>query len=154
MLGAKTIEAGTCALGHRNIAHAGEEMFLIETPGSKSRTSAVVDDLLIGPPPDDAQVIGTVSFKSSNEYTCLSAWRHDRCKHRTKEGRQYDWIGTGKMHAWCAGQVQFVFFNQWPQAARAKWGTARRGHWKSQRYPQTAPQSKQPRAWVNANTSV
>ena len=117
MLGAKTIEARTYALGHRSIAHAGEEMFLIETPGSKSASPAVVGDLSIGAPPDHAQVIGTVSFNSSSEYTCLSAWRNDRRKHRIQEGSQYDWNGTGKMHAWCIGHVQG--FSQ-PVAAGSK----------------------------------
>ena len=59
MLGAKTIEARTYALGHRSIAHAGEEMFLIETPDSKRAKSAVVDDMPIGAPPDHAQVAVT-----------------------------------------------------------------------------------------------
>ena len=106
MSGAKTIEARSYALGHRGIAQAGEKMFLIETPGSKSASLAVVGDLSIGAPPDHAQVIGTVSFNSSSEYTCLSAWRNDRRKHRIQEGSQYDWNGTGKMHAWCIGHVQ------------------------------------------------
>ena len=117
MSGAKTIEARSYALGHRGIAQAGEKMFLIETPGSKSASLAVVGDLSIGAPPDHAQVIGTVSFNSSSEYTCLSAWRNDRRKHRIQEGSQYDWNGTGKMHAWCIGHVQG--FSQ-PVAAGSK----------------------------------
>ena len=106
MLGAKTIEARTYALGHRSIAHAGEEMFLIETLGSKRSKPAVVGDLSIGAPPDHAQVMGTVSFRSSSKYTCLSAWRNDRLKHRIQEGSKYDWNGTGEMHAWGVGKVQ------------------------------------------------
>ena len=36
-------EARAYELGKRNIAHPGEEMFLIETPGSRSIVGAIVE---------------------------------------------------------------------------------------------------------------
>ena len=41
LLGAKTIEARTYRLGKGNIAQAGEEMFLIETPGKGTKGAVV-----------------------------------------------------------------------------------------------------------------
>ena len=106
LLGAKSIEARTFPLGHLNIANADEELFLIETPGAKNARGAVVDDIPIGPPPQRAQVIGTVSFSASQAYASESAWKRDRPKHCIREGGRYDWGGTGEMHAWYVDKVQ------------------------------------------------
>ena len=106
LLGVKSIEARTFPLGHRNIATADEELFLIETPGAKNAHGAVVDDIPIGPPPQRAQVIGTVSFSASQAYASESAWKRDRPKHCIREGGRYDWGGTGEMHAWYVDKVQ------------------------------------------------
>lgn len=106
LLGAKPVEARGYPLGHRNIANANENLFLIETPGHKNVHGAVVDDLPVGPPPDHAQVIGTVSFCSSDRYANKSSWKKDRCKHCIKEGGRYDWNGEGEMHAWHVDKVQ------------------------------------------------
>jgi hypothetical protein len=106
LLGAKTIEARTFPLGHRKIANASEELFLIETPGPKNVHGAIVDDLPVGPPPQHAQVVGTVSFSSSQPYGIESEWKNDRHQHRIKEGGRYDWNGTGEMHAWHVDKVR------------------------------------------------
>jgi len=98
--GTKTIEARTFPLGHRNIANPGEELFLIETLGPKNVLGAVLGDQAVGPPPQHAQVVGTVAFGSSRPYASTSAWKNERQKHRIKKGGRYDWNGSGEMHAW------------------------------------------------------
>lgn len=67
---------------------------------------AVVDELPVGPPPEHAQVIGTVSFASSEPYANQSSWRKGRSKHRIKEGGRYDWNGEGEMYAWHVDKLQ------------------------------------------------
>ncbi len=106
--GAKSIEARRYPLGHRSgsIANAGEELFLIETPGARNSNGAVLDGLAIGPPPRKAQVIGTVSFDASTAYANRSAWEGDRRRHRIRETGHYDWDGTGAMHAWHVARVR------------------------------------------------
>ena len=44
-MGAKDIEVRSYPLGHRQVASAGEELFLIETPGPRNRHGAIVNDL-------------------------------------------------------------------------------------------------------------
>ena len=106
LLGAKTVEARRFPLGHRNIAHAGEELFLIETP-PKCASAGVVSDHPVGPRPQAAQVVGTVIFSGSEAYADTSAWKRDREKHCIKEGApHYDWTGEGEMHAWHVGAVK------------------------------------------------
>ena len=104
--GVKTIEARTFPLGHRNIANQCEELFLIETAGPKNVLGAVLGDEAVGPPPQHAQVVGTVAFSSARPYASTSAWKEDRQRHRIKEGGRYDWNGSGEMHAWHVGTVR------------------------------------------------
>ena len=105
LLGAKTIEARTYRLGKGNIAQAGEEMFLIETPG-KGMKGALVGDWPVGDPPAKAQVVGTVTFRSSTPYQTTAAWKKDRSQHLIREGASHDWSGDGEMHGWTVGAVR------------------------------------------------
>jgi len=107
LAGIKTVEARRYDLGHHRIAEAGETLFLIETPGTRHAGGAVLGDVPVGPAPQQAQVVGTVSFMASHAYANLAAWQQDRDRHRIKEGNaRYDWDGDGKMYAWLVGQVQ------------------------------------------------
>ena len=102
----KDTEVRDYALGHRSIANPDEEMFLIETP-PKNQASAAVDHIDLGPPPRQAQVVGTVSFSKSEQYNKQAAWNQDRRRHRIKQGSALDWReGHGDKHAWRIGQVR------------------------------------------------
>ena len=102
----KDTEVRDYALGHRNIANPDEEMFLIETP-PKNQASAAVDHIDLGPPPRQAQVVGTVSFSKSEQYKKKAAWNLDRRRHRIKRGSALDWQQSqGDKYAWRIGQVR------------------------------------------------
>ena len=102
----KDTEVRDYALGHRNIANPDEEMFLIETP-PKNQASAAVGHLDQGPPPRQAQVVGTVSFSKSEQYKKKAAWNLDRLRHRIKRGSALDWQQSqGDKYAWRIGQVR------------------------------------------------
>ena len=102
----KDTEVRDYALGHRNIANPDEEMFLIETP-PKYPASAAVGPLVQGPPPRQAQVVGTVSFSKSEQYKKKAAWNLDRRRHRIKRGSALDWQQSqGDKYAWRIGQVR------------------------------------------------
>ncbi len=107
LLGCKTEEIRTYPLGRRGIAEAGEQMFLIETPGAKNAHGALLEGANVGPPPQHAQVVGTVAFSSSRPYANISEWQGDRQRHRIAEGSsRYDWDGSGDMYAWHVDEVQ------------------------------------------------
>ena len=93
---AKTIEARTYTLGHMYMAHAGQELFLIETRGPRNVHGGVVDAWPVFSPPQHAQVVGTASFSSSQQYATESACKQDRHTHRIKEVGRYDWGDTAK----------------------------------------------------------
>ena len=102
----KDTEVRDYALGHRNIANPEEEMFLIETP-PKNQASAAVVPIDLGPPPREAQVVGTVSFSKSEQYKQRAAWDQDRRRHRIKRGSALDWQGgQGDKHAWRISQLR------------------------------------------------
>lgn len=100
--GLKVKEARAYELGKRNIARPGEEMFLIETLGSRSTRGALVQGVDLCPPPDAARIVGTVTFKDSKPYKTLESWKADRNAHRIQEGSRHDWQGpsVSEMHAW------------------------------------------------------
>ena len=83
--GVKTVEVREYDLGHRNIAHADEELFLIETP-AKAKDAAQLDGFDVCPPPPEAQVVGTVKFSHSSRYRSLPEFRRDRPSHRIQAG--------------------------------------------------------------------
>ena len=86
--GQQTIAARGYGLGFRSIAHADEELFLIETPIWRAglRKNAHAADLeggLAGDPPREAQVVGTITFSKSVQYKKdkgVAAWQRDRQK--------------------------------------------------------------------------
>ena len=85
LFGVKTVEVRTYPLGDRNLGGDYEDLFLIETPGSRNLKGALVDRRYpIGPPPSVAQVIGIVRFSfPSNMPTCLLASTSGTCRHGT-----------------------------------------------------------------------
>ena len=80
--GLEVKEARKCELGTRNVAQPGKEMFLIETPGSRSTAGASVGGGDLCPPPEAARVVGTGTFKDSKRCKSLKAWYKDRGEHR------------------------------------------------------------------------
>ena len=116
LFGVKTVEVRTYPLGDRNLGGDYEDLFLIETPGSRNLKGALVDRRYpIGPPPSVAQVIGIVRFSSSEQYAnmpfskyqChMPSWNKHRSKHRIEEGGHYDWNRKDARYAWYVDNVQ------------------------------------------------
>ena len=91
--GVKTVEARPYALGNKNIAQPGVEMWLVETPAKGYAFFdcwLFVDGAWVSPMPKKAQIVGTVTFSGSDEYGSLCAFRADRRNHRLAKGGQYD----------------------------------------------------------------
>ena len=132
--GVKTVEVRTYRLGDRNLGGANEDLFLIETPGSRNLKGALLDRRYpIGPPPSVAQVIGIVRFSSSEQYANkptsryqwhMPSWNKHRSKHRIKEGGHYDWNRKDAMYAWYVDNVQ-PFSEPVPAGEKCLWGYRR-----------------------------
>ena len=132
--GVKTVEVRTYRLGDRNLGGANEDLFLIETPGSRNLKGALLDRRYpIGPPPSVAQVIGIVRFSSSEQYANkptsryqwhMPSWNKHRSKHRIKEGGHYDWNRKDAMYAWHVDNVQ-SFSEPVPAGEKCLWGYRR-----------------------------
>ena len=132
--GVKTVEVRTYRLGDRNLGGANEDLFLIETPGSKNLKGALLDRRYpIGLPPSVAQVIGIVRFSSSEQYANkptsryqwhMPSWNKHRSKHRIKEGGHYDWNRKDAMYAWHVDNVQ-PFSEPVPAGEKGLWGYRR-----------------------------
>ena len=71
----KTCEARTYELGHRKIAQANEETWIVETRGPHAHptTNVICDGLEVAPRPCAAQIVGTVSFDSASLYDNIGA---------------------------------------------------------------------------------
>ena len=134
LFGVKTVEVRTYPLGDRNLGGDYEDLFLIETPGSRNLKGALVDPRYpIGPPPSVAQVIGIVRFSSSEQYANMPtskyqwhmpSWIKHRSKHRIKEGGHYDWNRKDAMYAWYVDNVQ-PFSEPVPAGEKCLWGYRR-----------------------------
>ena len=134
LFGVKTVEVRTYPLGDRNLGGDYEDLFLIETPGSRNLKGALVDRRYpIGPPPSVAQVIGIVRFSSSEQYANMPtskyqwhmpSWIKHRSKHRIKEGGHYDWNRKDAMYAWYVDNVQ-PFSEPVPAGEKCLWGYRR-----------------------------
>ena len=127
--GVKLKEARTYELGNRNIARPGEEMFLIETPGSRRTAGAILGNTILSPPPDAARVVGTVTFQDSQQYKTLKSWKADRDARRIEEGSRHDWQGpsVSEMHAWTVGATRRLVEPVHVGADKSQigWGSAR-----------------------------
>ena len=134
LFGVKTVEVRTYPLGDRNLGGDYEDLFLIETPGSRNLKGALVDRRYpIGPPPSVAQVIGIVRFSSSEQYAnmptskyqChMPSWNKHRSKHRIEEGGHYDWNRKDPRYAWYVDNVQ-PFSEPVPAGEKCLWGYRR-----------------------------
>ena len=132
--GVKTVEVRTYRLGDRNLGGVNEDLFLIETPGSRNLKGALLDRRYpIGLPPSVAQVIGIVRFSSSEQYANkptsryqwhMPSWNKHRSKHRIKEGGHYDWNRKDAMYAWHVDNVQ-PFSEPVPAGEKGLWGYRR-----------------------------
>ena len=106
MQGVKTIEARGYPLGHRQIAAAGEELFLIETPPKKANV-ALLGDAPLPPKPKEARIVGTITFSGDKRYKTPAEFRRDAAAHRIKEGAEgYDWTGEEDMYGWHVAKVR------------------------------------------------
>ena len=108
--GKKTIEVRAYALGHRGIAHADEDMWLVETIGrtEDANRNAVCSDLAMPPRPTKAQVIGIVRFASSKKYASTMAFRTDSLYHRIRPEGAYHWNGEGERHGWIVASARMI----------------------------------------------
>ncbi len=104
----KKCEIRRYALGHRNIAHVGAELWIVETCGVSASASknAVLGDVALGARPAKAQIVGTITFSQSAPYAGLPEFRADAAAHRIKAGGAFDWDGNGEMHAWRVASVR------------------------------------------------
>ena len=98
----KTVEVRRYPLGHHQIAHAHEELFLIETPVRGKTGGAEIGDVAIDAPCPKAHVLGTITFSSCHLYEDLKAWNADRQKHRIRVNKEHDWNGKDleDIYAW------------------------------------------------------
>ena len=104
--GLKSVEARRYPLGHRKIATAGEELFLIETPGQTTH-NALLGDMVLPPRPETARIVGTIVFSADQRYDSTEDFRQDAGAHRIKAGAKgYDWTGEGNMYAWRLARVR------------------------------------------------
>ena len=109
LLGYKKVEARTYPLGYMSIGMAGQEMWIVETPGpsASASVSALVDGAYIAARPAAARIVGTVVFSHSEQYAGRDAFCGDRRAHRIRPGAPtHDWSGDGEMHAWHVASVR------------------------------------------------
>ena len=93
LAGVKTVEARSYALGYKSIAQPDVEMWLVETPAQADGISkgwVLAGDAAVAPRPEQAQIVGTVTFSRSDEYKCLAVFHADRENHRIAKGGHYD----------------------------------------------------------------
>ena len=97
LCGAKSIEVRNYALGHRCIAKAGEEVWIVETRGpcASASTNAVVQDAAIAPRRQEAHIVGCVTFSGSQCYESQHSFREDVSAHRIRAGGVHDWRADG-----------------------------------------------------------
>ena len=102
LAGLKSAEVRGYALGHRNIARAGAEHWIVETRGpcANALKNALPGDVALGARPAKAQIVGTVTFSRSVPYAGLSEFCADASAHCIKDGGAFAWDGRGEMHAW------------------------------------------------------
>ncbi len=112
--GVKTIEVRSYALGWRNIARPGVEMWLVETLGDANAISkgwVLQGDAAVEPRPKHAQIVGTVTFsaveeESSDRYSNLAEFRGDIKSHRIGSGGRFDWKGESALYKWRVSAVR------------------------------------------------
>ena len=112
--GVKTVEVRSYALGWRNIARPGVEMWLVETLGDASAISkgwVLQGDTAVEPRPKHAQIVGTVTFSeveegSSGRYNNLAEFSGDIKSHRIGSGGKFDWKGEGALYKWRVSAVR------------------------------------------------
>ena len=115
LAGAKLKEVRAYELGHRSIARANAEAWIVETPGptAKALKHALAEDVSDNTRPEVAQIVGTVIFSHSVPYESPAAFRADWARHRIRQGSKYDWSGEGERHAWHISAVRAL---AWPVA--------------------------------------
>ena len=71
-------------------------MWLVETPAQADAISkrwVLAGSAALAPRPEQAQIVGTVTFSRSDEYESLTVFEADRQNHRIAKGGHYDWDG-------------------------------------------------------------
>ena len=110
LAGIKTVEVRGYDLRYKypNVL-PGEEVWLIETPGSsKALESAISDRMDMGQSPKRAQIVGTVIFSNAEKYADVNAFRADARRHCIAERGDKDWDGSGDKYAWQVEAVRAV----------------------------------------------
>ena len=113
--GVKTKEARTYALGTNGVAIAGQELWLVETKGRETDTNqrdlAECVGEKIGSRPGLSQIVGTIVFSGSEQYSSEACFRGDVAAHRVKAGGRLDWSRSGVMHGWRVQHVRVLSFS-------------------------------------------
>ena len=112
--GDKTVEVRSYALGWKNIARPGVEMWLVETPGEAGALPkgwVLPGSSAVAPRPKIAQIVGTVTFSASEEgsgerYENPADFRADVLNHRIGQGGKFDWQGKGERYGWRISAVR------------------------------------------------
>ncbi|CAE7576933.1 unnamed protein product [Symbiodinium natans] len=105
--GVKTIEVRKYPLGKYPCFTAGQDVFLIETPGQRSTDGAdcAID---VGPPPEHSRVIGLLRFNGCFQFADLEEFEVFRAQTRIRQGGKYAWsnLGDGPIFGWGVGSAR------------------------------------------------
>jgi len=109
-MGTKLEEVYDCPLGLKDSPMMNEQVWIVETQGpcAKPHTNAIVNGIQIAPRPLAAQIVGTISFTSSQPYYYKHDFNEARDRHRIKLDSKLDWDGNSPMHGWHVGSVQAI----------------------------------------------
>ena len=110
LMGAKLVEVSDCPLDLKDAPMMDEQVWIVETRGDciKSHTNAIVNNIPITHRPSAAQIVGTISFNSSQTYYYKHDFDKDRERHRIKRESKLDWDGNSTKHGWHVGSVQQI----------------------------------------------
>ncbi len=89
---------------------AGEQVWLVETPGSQRNALELTDPELldkwgVSVRPRHARVVGSVSFDRCSRYDGRRSYRNDAVKHLMAVDGKYGWKSDAELWAWHVAQV-------------------------------------------------
>ncbi|CAJ1383781.1 unnamed protein product [Effrenium voratum] len=127
LAGYKTQEVRGYALGHLNIAHANEEMWLVETRGGASTASysaCIPEGFHVPPRPKGAQIVGTIRFSEAVKLIDGISFAAARAAHCVRQGSKFDWCGT-PVFAWKVAAVRSLAYTVAAPEGRSQVGYAK-----------------------------
>ncbi|CAJ1427843.1 unnamed protein product [Effrenium voratum] len=127
LAGYKTQEVRGYALDHLNIAHANEEMWLVETRGGASTASysaCIPEGFHVPPRPKGAQIVGTIRFSEAVKLTDGISFAAARAAHCVRQGSKFDWCGT-PVFAWKVAAVRSLAYTVAAPEGRSQVGYAK-----------------------------